>query len=44
MDYSKIYIKLIEWSFDRELDCYIEKYHVIPRCVGENDKQQTIDK
>ena len=42
MDYSKIYIELIERSFDRELDCYTEKHHVIPRCLGGDDKERNI--
>ena len=42
MDYSKIYIELIERSFERELICYTEKHHVVPRCMGGDDKKRNI--
>ena len=42
MDYSKIYIELIERSFERELTGYVEKHHVIPKCMGGDDKKRNI--
>ncbi|OGU82646.1 MAG: hypothetical protein A2W11_06140 [Ignavibacteria bacterium RBG_16_35_7] len=32
--YRKHYERLITRSKDRALDCYIEKHHVIPKCLG----------
>lgn len=37
MDYSRIYDELISNAKDRDLTCYIEKHHIIPRCLGGND-------
>jgi hypothetical protein len=42
MDYSKIYIELIERSFNRFLDGYVEKHHVIPKCMGGDDLPRNI--
>ena len=42
MDYSKIYIELVERSFERELDCYTEKHHIIPRCMGGDNKERNL--
>jgi tRNA A22 N-methylase len=37
MDYSRIYNELINNAKDRDLTCYAEKHHIIPRCLGGND-------
>lgn len=42
MDYNKIYIELMERSFTRSLNGYSEKHHIIPRCMGGDDKQRNI--
>lgn len=42
MDYSRIYINLIENSFSRKLDCYTEKHHIVPKCMGGDDKPRNI--
>ena len=42
MDYSRIYINLIERSFERDITGYVEKHHTIPRCMGGDDKARNI--
>lgn len=42
MDYSKIYIELIERANDRVLDCYTEKHHIVPKCMGGDNKPRNI--
>lgn len=37
MNYSKIYENLVERARSRTLDCYTERHHVIPRCLGGSD-------
>ena len=37
MDYQKIYNCIIERGKNRELDCYAEEHHIIPRCIGGTD-------
>jgi hypothetical protein len=38
MDYKKIYDSLIFRGKNRQLDdCYYEKHHIIPRCMGGDD-------
>lgn len=37
MDYKKHYNKLIERSKSRILEGYVEKHHIIPKCVGGTD-------
>ena len=34
MLYSKIYHSIIERAKTRVVDCYIEKHHIVPRCMG----------
>ena len=42
MDYSRIYIELMERSFERELTGYVEKQHIIPKCMGGDNKSRNI--
>lgn len=42
MDYSKIYINLIERSFTRNLSGYTEKHHIIPKCMDGDDLPRNI--
>lgn len=42
MDYTKHYNKLIERSRTRVLDGYVERHHVIPRCLGGSDNNSNI--
>lgn len=34
MDYSAIYMRLIDRARNRQLDGYVERHHVVPRCMG----------
>lgn len=42
MNYQKIYDALIIRGKNRKLDCYTEKHHIIPRCVGGNDDDNNL--
>jgi hypothetical protein len=37
MNYEKIYNSLIERGKSRKLYCYVEKHHIVPRCLGGSD-------
>ena len=37
MNYRKIYQSLIDKGKNRKLDCYKEKHHILPRCLGGTD-------
>lgn len=37
MNYSAHYDHLIERARNRTLDCYSERHHIVPRCVGGRD-------
>lgn len=34
MDYARHYAALVERARGRSLDCYTEKHHIVPRCLG----------
>ncbi len=38
MDYNKHYLLLIERAKTRKLDGYLEKHHIVPRCMGGSDE------
>ena len=42
MNYEKHYKLLIEKAKHRILDCYSEKHHIIPRCIGGNDNSANL--
>lgn len=42
MDYSKVYIELMERSFIRKLEGYVEKHHVVPVCMGGDNKERNL--
>lgn len=43
MNYQKIYDKIINNAKDRKLECYTEKHHIIPKCLGgSNDKSNLV--
>ena len=42
MDYEKHYKKLIERSKNRILEGYVEKHHILPRCLGGKDDKENI--
>lgn len=44
MDYKKIYINIINKAKNRELNDYVEKHHIIPKCVGGPDNEENIVK
>lgn len=40
MNYQKIYYNLIHQN--KEYDCYTEKHHIIPRCIGGSDDKSNL--
>ena len=42
MNYQKIYNNLINRSKDRSTKGYVEKHHIIPRCLGGTDSKENI--
>ena len=42
MNYKKIYDSLIEKAKNRILEGYVEKHHIIPRCIGGTDDKENI--
>jgi hypothetical protein len=44
MDYSKIYNQLITRAKNRDLDCYYEIHHIVPRCFGGLDESSNLVK
>lgn len=42
MNYHNIYLKLIERSKSRTLEGYVEKHHILPRCMGGSDDIENI--
>jgi len=42
MKYLKIYDKIIDRAKNREIDGYTEKHHIVPKCIGGNDKKDNI--
>lgn len=44
MDYQRIYNQLIERAQNRTLEGYIEKHHILPKCLGgNNDKENLVE-
>ena len=37
MDYQKIYNQIVERAKNRKLNGYLEKHHIIPKCIGGED-------
>lgn len=42
MNYSAHYERLIARARDRVLDGYVERHHVIPKCMGGSDKRENL--
>jgi hypothetical protein len=42
MDYQRIYNQIIERAKSRQLSEYIEKHHIIPKCMGGSNKKENI--
>lgn len=42
MNYTKLYNSIIENAKTRQITGYIEKHHIVPRCLGGTDKKHNI--
>jgi hypothetical protein len=42
MNYEKIYNQIINRAKTRILECYTEKHHIIPRCMGGSDEKENL--
>jgi hypothetical protein len=42
MNYQKIYNQIIERAQTRKLDTYVEKHHIVPKCIGGLDIKENI--
>ena len=42
MDYIKIYNNIIEKAKNRQLEGYVEKHHIIPKCLGGNNEKENL--
>lgn len=42
MDYQKIYRLIVDRAKNRKIDGYVEKHHVIPRCLGGSNEKENI--
>ena len=42
MNYKKIYDSLIDRAKNRKLDCYTESHHILPKCLGGNDRKNNL--
>lgn len=42
MNYKKIYDNLISKGRNRVLNCYVERHHIIPKCMGGTDDKENL--
>jgi hypothetical protein len=42
MDYTRIYNQIIERAQTRKLEGYVEKHHIVPKCIGGLDIKENI--
>ena len=42
MNYEKIYNQIVNRAKNRILECYTEKHHIIPRCMGGSDDKENL--
>lgn len=42
MNYEKHYNKLIERALQRQPSCYVERHHIVPRCMGGTNHKSNI--
>lgn len=42
MDYKKAYDSLMNRAIGRDLGVYVEKHHIIPRCMGGSDDEENL--
>ena len=43
MNYQRIYNQIIERAKTRQLSCYKEKHHIVPRCMGGVDENNIVE-
>jgi hypothetical protein len=44
MNYQRIYNQIIDRAKNRELSCYKEVHHIIPKCIGGSDDKSNLTK
>lgn len=44
MNYQRIYNQIVERARNRALNCYSEKHHIIPKCIGGTDENTNLVK
>jgi hypothetical protein len=42
MDYKRIYASLVNRAIDRQFDGYIERHHIVPKCLGGGNEPSNI--
>lgn len=42
MNYKKVYDSIIDRARDREIQCYTERHHILPRCMGGDDSSDNL--
>ena len=42
MDYTKIYNQIVERAQTRKVDGYVEKHHIVPKCMGGLDVKENL--
>ena len=42
MNYSKIYDSLVERAKNRKIEGYVERHHIVPKCMGGSNKKSNI--
>ena len=42
MDYTRIYNQIIKRAQNRKIDGYVEKHHIVPKCIGGLDVKENI--
>jgi hypothetical protein len=42
MDYTRIYNQIVERAQTRKLEGYVEKHHIVPKCIGGLDVKENI--
>lgn len=42
MNYQRIYNQIIDRAKTRQIEGYVEKHHIVPKCLGGNDEKENI--
>lgn len=42
MNYQAIYNQIVDRAKDRQLTCYKERHHILPRCMGGSNKEDNL--